>query len=81
MKTPTHKTSLVRTEDRYEFTRDEVIGALRLAGLLPTLAPFDPTTEEVDAFVRVPGGGDWSNTNLDLTDHPLVVTVKLESRS
>jgi len=24
-----------------------------------------------DVTLRVPGGGDWSNTNLDLCDHPV----------
>ncbi len=27
----------------------------------------------LECFVRVPGGGDWSNTNLDIEDHPIQV--------
>jgi len=49
--------------------RDEIIEFLRNKGRdVPTSA---------DIFVRVPGGGDWSNTNLDLDqDTSVFVTWK-----
>lgn len=51
-----------------EFTHDDIINALRDAG---HKVPVD-----AEVFVRVPGGGDWSNMNLDLMDAPVIVTWK-----
>ncbi len=95
MKQPVHSTSSVRwtTETRYEFTAQEIVHALRVAGyipmqqvvvplaaqpLTPRLSVVDGHTEDV--YMRVPGGGDWSNTNLSVApDCPLVVQIKLET--
>lgn len=74
-------------DDRYEFTQEEVLKALRLAGLLPEpldlgLVEHSHAVEYVDVFMKVPGGGDWSGTHLEVAqDCPLVVTVKRESNT
>lgn len=68
MKTTSLKTTTTQTV--YEFTKADILHALVKAGKLPPTTVYD-----ADAFVRVPGGGDWSNTNLDLADHPLQVKV------
>ena len=39
-----------------------IAGSLDLSGVTPA---------QVSVTVRVPGGGDWSNTDLDLGDHPI----------
>lgn len=41
-----------------------IAGSLDLSGVTPA---------QVSVTVRVPGGGDWSNTDLDLGDHPVDV--------
>lgn len=64
----THSTTTVT----YRFTRDEVLEALCAAGLLP----FNGERLDAQVYVRVPGGGDYSNINLDIdADCPLVVKV------
>ncbi len=74
-------------ETRYEFTREQVLAALCVAGLLPEpldlgIAEKGNITEQIELFMRIPGGGDYSNSNLDVaTDCPLVVTVKQESNT
>lgn len=53
-RTKTTKTTYI------DLTREQVADALRLAGFnLP---------DNADIFVRVPGGGDWSNTDLMIDD-------------
>lgn len=67
MRTP-KKTTVVETtiKHRLELTSVEIIEALRKDDYnIPMHA---------DVFVTVPGGGDWSNTDLDLIDQPLVLT-------
>ncbi len=66
----TTKTTQIKTT--YTFSHAEVIEALIAIGALPG----DGSATITQAYVRVPGGGDWSNTNLDLCDHPLIVTTE-----
>lgn len=62
----TRKTIIVTERVRLEFTDADVRKALRL-----------PPNSTV--FVRVPGGGDWSNTDLDVTtDTPIVAEWTME---
>jgi hypothetical protein len=73
-------TRSVRTEKRVrmEFTAEEVLFALRAAG---HNIPFQGPSPR--CFIRVPGGGDWSNTDLDLDnqDTPLIVTFETVEQS
>ena len=56
-------TKKITTEARYEFNEAELRKRLRLPG-------------GARIFVRVPGGGDWSNTDLEIEDgRPLLATV------
>ena len=72
MKANTNRTTTTRTVDTYEFTAEELIEALKQAGLLPN----EISHKESTVFVRVPGGGDWSNTDLEIDeDRPLTVKV------
>jgi ribosomal protein S9 len=56
------KTEIVRTTEMY--TKD-LLGILNL----------DDTHQKVSIHVSVPGGGDWSNTDLDLEEYPLIITI------
>lgn len=60
------KTTRVETRKRIELT-DEDIRALVRA----TSGSIIPVAAEV--FVEVPGGGDWSNTSLEIRDAPVVI--------
>jgi hypothetical protein len=58
----------------YKLINDHIIGLLKAAGV--TI----PDNAEVQVFFRVPGGGDWSNTDIDLDeDYPLTVRVKTQT--
>ncbi|USN16543.1 hypothetical protein POLEWNIK_00170 [Brevundimonas phage vB_BpoS-Polewnik] len=47
---------------------------MKLLELLGTALDFsDVSLRAIQVSVRVPGGGDWSNTDLDLGDHPIDV--------
>lgn len=49
-------------ETTSEFTGDQIISALIRAGYLDKDAVID------EIFVKIPGGGDWSNMNLSIDD-------------
>jgi hypothetical protein len=54
---------------RLELDRDGILELLR-----ETLGAGLPNDSSVDIWIQVPGGGDWSGENLDLsTDNPLVI--------
>lgn len=53
----------VKTRKRIETTVTKVISAEQLCSIFGL-----PANARV--FVNVPGGGDWSNTDLDLSDTP-----------
>lgn len=72
MKHTTSKVTVTTTETTYAFTRDDVIEALSAIGKLP----LSDASHVQHCHVRVPGGGDYSNTNLDLEDCPVVIVVK-----
>lgn len=72
MKTTSSKVTVTTTETTYEFTNDDIIEALAAIGKLP----LSEASRVTHCHVRVPGGGDWSNTNIDLEDYPVVVVVK-----
>ena len=77
MKTTRTRTTTVTTESTYNFSSEEVLNALKIAGLLPS----DTFNRDSIVFVRVPGGGDWSNTDLEIeSSNPLVVKVKRVDR-
>jgi len=64
------------TETRIlELTTTDIIVLLELAGKLPG----NMVDIKSSATVLVPGGGDWSNTNLSLDEVPLVVQVQYRS--
>ena len=70
MKTTTSKVTTTTTT--YTFTTNDIIEALAAIGKLP----LSEVARIEHCHVRVPGGGDYSNMNLDLTEHPVVVVVK-----
>lgn len=52
--------------------------AFRAAGIVPVaMGDNGDIRETATMTVRVPGGGDWSNENLDLLDgeSPIVITI------
>lgn len=76
----TSSTRTTKTKSVFEFTGREILDALRATHQLPEL-PQTNRTERIDETttitVRVPGGGDWSNMNLDLmTDAKVSVVIE-----
>lgn len=65
--TKTKTTVTVRTEVRMEINRPFLIEMLEAQGhKIPAGA---------DIYVQVPGGGDWSNTSLEVDhENPIIVT-------
>jgi len=60
-----------KTTKRYEFNRSDVIKALIAYGFLPK------NEKVTEVYAKVPGGGDWSNMNLDIeNDSPLLVETE-----
>lgn len=79
-----HRSSHSTVTITYTFTRTEVLNALHYAGLIPTLGASGnvPVRISEEVYVRVPGGGDWSNTQLAIEDDcPLIVKVTEEEHS
>lgn len=70
----TRVTSVVTKDFRLEVPAKALIEALQAVGLAV------PTDAEV--YVQVPGGGDWSNTSLDIDDAcPVVLTWQTKEES
>lgn len=67
----------VRTTETF---RIEVKGPELLQVLSQELKAQDkgPIPEDASIAVWVPGGGDWSNTDLDLNEHPVVIEWTVE---
>jgi hypothetical protein len=65
-------TEQLTQEVTYRFDKESLLRTLRKAGHeIPTDA------RDVKVFMRVPGGADWSNTNLDVEEScPLIITWK-----
>ena len=56
-------TTTVRVTGQLEYS--DIIALVRRA------VPDAPANAEITITVYVPGGGDWSNTDLDVEEHPL----------
>jgi len=68
------KTATTVTTNVAEINRMQLILMLRSQG--------HPVPDDADIYVRIPGGGDWSNTNLDIdADSNLFVTWKTTETS
>lgn len=67
-----------RTTRAYTFSGDEILAALWETGRLGN----HQTGEQVLIEFHVPGGGDWSNSRIEIDpDHPIHVTVVTEART
>lgn len=62
--------SITTTTRRYEFDYADILIALTRAGHLR------PGINIKSFHVCIPGGGDWSNTDLDLKKHPVVIVTE-----
>jgi hypothetical protein len=62
-----------RTEERHgmRITGKELLECINQE-LAASGAPRIP--KDASVVVSVPGGGDWSNTDLDLNDHPVTIS-------
>lgn len=70
---PKTATTTISTEHVLTLNKHELLEALRDGGC------SIPANCEIT--VRVPGGGDWSNTNLDISaNSPICITWKTEKR-
>lgn len=59
------------TEVVYEFSALEIVEALIAVGKIPANA------HNLEPFVRVPGGGDWSNMDLEIDeDRPIQIRAE-----
>jgi hypothetical protein len=65
-----------RTIKQCRFTAAEVLAALGISKVDDIQSATKSRRTNIDIFVRVPGGGDWSNTNLDIESHPLIVEIE-----
>ena len=67
MKTPTVRTSAhVKETHTLTLNREELLSLLAKAG--------QPIPASAAVLIQVPGGGDWSNTALDVDDdNPVVI--------
>lgn len=52
-----------------EVTYDDILALVRSQVNIPAGA-------EVRIYVEVPGGGDWSHTDLDVAEHPVQVRAE-----
>jgi hypothetical protein len=59
------KTTTVQTKHHAELDRHKLLALLRAAG--------HDVPDNAGIFVQVPGGGDWSNTTLDIDDAPIQI--------
>jgi hypothetical protein len=56
-----------------EVSKKDIIDALLQTGIIKA----NEEGGQIDMYVPVPGGGDWSNTNLDIDkDCPLIIDIK-----
>lgn len=61
------------TVTEFEISEELLLEALKGVGL-----PV-PDGAKVFTFVRVPGGGDWSNTDLEIKESPIQIRITSES--
>jgi hypothetical protein len=78
------KEEVKRTYDkRIEVTREDILELVhnKLGGKIGIDITKKPQSgEKIKVFVRIPGGGDYSNTNLDIEqDTPIVVNIQWTS--
>ena len=69
------RATVTQTTHRHELrlSRNDLVALLRDAGMWAF-------PDDANVYVQVPGGGDWSNTALDIDDeHPIVVRWKEET--
>lgn len=56
-------------------TEYDIINLLIEHGIILSDSP-PQRNKDLKVHVEIPGGGDWSNTDLDISkDHPIIVTV------
>lgn len=57
-------------------------GAELIEALKPTIEKLGHSVEDVERiYVQIPGGGDWSNTRLDIDSTcPLIIELKRETK-
>lgn len=73
MKTIRRETKTIK---QFQFTAAELLAALGISKPDDVQSATKSRRTIIDVFVRVPGGGDWSNTNLDIESHPLIVEIE-----
>lgn len=77
--------SLIKTEKitietcSFEVGYPTLLSMLQAAGLVPD-AKEAQNVKSINIYIRVPGGGDWSNTNLDLQEHNIQVKFVKETK-
>jgi hypothetical protein len=71
-KTTYNKTVKITRDDILELVHSKMGGQIGI-----DITKDLQRNDKVDVFVQVPGGGDWSNTVLEITgDTPIVVNVQ-----
>ncbi|NDF13669.1 MAG: hypothetical protein EB060_12755 [Proteobacteria bacterium] len=74
-----HYNSCTET-NAYHISGDDIIAALQETGRLP-IAPKDALFSTTEIEVRVPGGGDWSNIDLNLRRESVKITMMTRTES
>jgi len=69
----TTKTTVTKeTKEYIELHFDDIVEFLDTKGIL---SKNQEAPQSLKIFVDVPGGGDWSNTELCIQDAPLVIEI------
>lgn len=64
---------------KVEITREDILELVhkKMGGMIGIDITKPMKDDKIEVFVKVPGGGDWSNTNLDIDENnPIVVDVQ-----
>lgn len=77
--------SLIKTEKitietcSFEVGYPTLFSMLQNAGLIPNERETQ-NVKSIEVYIRIPSGGDWSNTNLDLREHKIQVKFVKETK-
>lgn len=75
-----NSTSVTTIRRTYEFTHEEILKALQSSGKISVIA--DAQQIEAEVYFQVPGGGDYSNTKIQISDQdPIHVKIITKTES
>ncbi len=67
------RTTTIEKHNQIKMTHSDIVRLLKNTGEIPE----SMEAHQVDVYFQVPGGGDWSNTSVDITSgDPIIVSWK-----